>query len=162
MGIVFPLPPATVVRVDGNFHELPWSWRLFVLLEIICAWHTPLNFHIWISEGQGQSAELRRGLGQSNWLVWRLRPYTIYGRACAFEGQGWLSDQPCLITFTFHFDLELGGVTPNLCWMVWPYIFLQNLFQKWMEKHLKSSWKTPSSMGTGKEIYILLRFTITH
>ena len=32
-----------------------------MLLEIICAGHTPLNFHIWISEGQGQSAVSKRG-----------------------------------------------------------------------------------------------------
>ena len=25
----------------------------------------------------------------------------------------------------FHFDLELGEVTPNLCWMLW-HIILQN------------------------------------
>ena len=41
MGIVFPLPPTTVVRVDGNFHEFQWVWRLSVQLEIICARHTP-------------------------------------------------------------------------------------------------------------------------
>ena len=49
----YSLPPATAVRVDGNYHEFPWFWRLSVLLENICAGHTPLNFHIWTSEGQG-------------------------------------------------------------------------------------------------------------
>ena len=40
-GNSIPLPTATVVRVDGNFHEFPWVWRLSVQLEIICAGHTP-------------------------------------------------------------------------------------------------------------------------
>ena len=54
----------------------------------------------------------------------------------------------------FHFDLELGEVTPNLCWMVWQiYFYKINSKSEW-----KNVWnpaeKTLSSMGTGKEIYI--------
>ena len=43
----------------------PWVWKLSVQLEIICARHTPLNFHIWISKGQGQSAVLQRTIDLS-------------------------------------------------------------------------------------------------
>ena len=51
----------------------------------------------------------------------------------------------------FHFDLELGEVTPNLCWMIWQmYFYKINPKSKW-----KNVWnpaeKTLSSMGTGKE-----------
>ena len=54
----------------------------------------------------------------------------------------------------FHFDLELGEVTPNLCWIVWQIFFYKiNFKSKW-----KNIWnpaeKTLSSMGTGREIYI--------
>ena len=32
----------------------------------------------------------------------------------------------------FHFDLALGGVTPNLCWMVWQiYFYKINPKSKW-------------------------------
>ena len=32
----------------------------------------------------------------------------------------------------FHFDLELGEVTPNLCWMLWQiYFYKSNPKSKW-------------------------------
>ena len=32
-----------VVKEDGNFHEFPWSWSLFVILENILCWTHPLK-----------------------------------------------------------------------------------------------------------------------
>ena len=83
----------------------------------------PLNFHIWIVEGQGQSADSGRGLGKAIDLS---------------EGQGHIPYMkehvllkvkighltiPSSFFLLFHFDLELGGVTPNLCWIVWQIYF---------------------------------------
>ena len=79
MGIVFPhhlLPQWRLMEISMNFHGFGCylcSWRIYVLDT------SPVNFHIWTSKGQGWTADSRRGLGQSIWLVWWSRPYTIYG-----------------------------------------------------------------------------------
>ena len=54
----------------------------------------------------------------------------------------------------FHFDLELGKVTTNLCWILWQmYFYKISSKSKW-----KNVWnpaeKTMSSRGTGKEILL--------
>ena len=73
-----PLPHATAVRVDGNFHELPWSWRLLVLLENICAGHTPKTSifrHLRVKadqltqgEGYGRAIDLSEGQGHMPYM----------------------------------------------------------------------------------------------
>ena len=63
----------------------------------------PLNFHIWIVEGQGQSADSREGKGEAIDFSEGQGHIIMYGRACPFEGQGWSSDHPVLIPFTLSF-----------------------------------------------------------
>ena len=96
-GNSIPLPHCTAVRGYEIFHDISMgfgdylcSWRLFVPR------HTTQNFHIWISKGQDQSAVLQReaiDLSEGQGHI----PYM--GKACAFEGQGWSSDTPCLHSF---------------------------------------------------------------
>ena len=149
MGIVFPchlLPWWGLMEISMNFHGLGGylcCWGLFVhdtalILPYLEIWRSrPIS---WLKE---RATDLSEGQGHI--------PY-MGGHVCLKVKVGHLTtlSQSLLL---FHFDLEIGGVTPNLCWMVWPYIFLQNLFQKLMEKCLKSSWKTLSSMGTESIVY---------
>ena len=131
-GNCIPLPPSTAVRIDGNFNEFPWFWRLSVQLGIICARHTPLNFHIWISKGQDQSADLREKARAKQLTCLKVKPiYHIWENMCFWRSRLviWPPLSPsCLL---FHFDLELGGVTPNLCWIVDKYIYKINSKSKW-------------------------------
>ena len=61
METVFPLPPCTVVRGYGIFHDISMGLEtIWVVGEYLC-WTNLQNFHIWISKGQGQSAVLQRG-----------------------------------------------------------------------------------------------------
>ena len=61
-GNSIPLPPATTVRVDGNFHEFPWVWKLFVLLENVG--HLKVKaFQLTRGEGYGRAIDLSEGQG---------------------------------------------------------------------------------------------------
>ena len=106
MGIVFPchlLLQWGLMEISMNFHGFGGylcSWRLFVLYT------PPKTSLIWTPEGQGWSADSMWRLWQGNWLIWRSRPYAIYGNPCAFEGQGWSSDHPGSIICLFHSDLN--------------------------------------------------------
>ena len=46
-GNSIPSPPTFAVNVDGNFHAFPWLGDNYLIFENICAWHTPLIYHIW-------------------------------------------------------------------------------------------------------------------
>ena len=107
----------------------PWVWRLSGKLEIICARHTPLNFHIWISKGKGQSAVLQRG--QLTCLKVKAI-FHIWESMCFWRSR-LVIWPPCLHSFYSHFDLKLGEVTPNLCWMLWQMYFYKI--------YSKSKWK---------------------
>ena len=153
------MPPATAVRADANFHTFPWSWRLFVLLEIICVWHTPLNFHTWISEGQDQSAVSRRG--QLTCL--KVKAIFHIWESMCFGRPRLVIWPPCLNSFYSFILIWNLEKSHQICarWFGHVYFYKINSKSEW-EKHLKSSWKPLSSMGTGKGIYILLKLAITH
>ena len=102
MGIIFPchfLLWWGLMEISMNFHgfgDYLCCWRLFVL-------ETSPKLPYWTPDGQGWSADSRWRLWQGDWLIWRSRPYAIYGKPCAFEGQGWSSDHPVSIPFTLSF-----------------------------------------------------------
>ena len=138
-----PLPPATVVRVVGNFHEFPWVWRLSVQLENICAGHTPKTSifqHLRVKadqltwgEGYGRVIDPSEGQGHMPYMENHVFLKVKLGHLTTLSQ----------FLLLFHFDLELGGVTPNLCWMAW-----QIYFYKIYSKSKKENVWNPAEKNT--------------
>ena len=99
-GNSIPLPHCTVVRGYGIFHDISMGLETIWVVGRIFVLDTPPKTSI---SGYLKVKASLLSHGEDNWLVWRSRPYTIYGKACAFEGQGWSSDHPASIPFTLSF-----------------------------------------------------------
>ena len=159
-GIVFPDHPLSWSRwMDGNFHAFSWfegylwSWRIYVQ-------DTPPKYSIY---GQPK-------VKADSWLGWQAKADLLTGS----EGQGhfhiWkkmdilkvkdghltlLAYLPIALSLIWKYD----GATPNLWQSVWQTIYF---IQSKMRKTSGFRRKQVSSMGTGKQFYILLRLAITH
>ena len=135
----------------------PWVWRLSGQMEIICARHTPWNFHIWTPKSQGWSAVLQWRIWQGNWLVWRSKPYTLNGMPCAFEGQGWSPDHPgsrhCLI----HSDLKSPwSYNKSVPALSRPVLF-QNLMKMWRKKVWEIKRKQCFQWAQVRKFYLIVK-----
>ena len=153
-----PLPPCTTVRGYGIFHDISRGLEtIWVVGEYLCMPH-PLKLPYF---GYLKVKAIQMSSGEGTWHVWRSRPYTIYGNACAF-GRFWKVKVGHLTTLSpflwlFHFDLELGEVTPNLCWILLQmYFYKINPKSKW-ENVLNPAEKHCLLWAQIRKIYIFVK-----
>ena len=85
-----------------RFGDFLGGWRIFVLAH-------PWNCHIWTPKVHRLISCLTLGIWQGNWLVWRSRPYTLYGKTCASGRSRLVTWPPGSRHFLFHSD-------PNSPW----------------------------------------------
>ena len=125
MGIVYPyhfLLWWGLMGISMNFHgfgDYLFCWRLFVL-------DTPPKTSIFgylrikadqLTQGEGYGRVTDSSEGQGH------MPYVVNHVLLKVKVGHLTTLSPSLLLF--HFDLELGEVTPNLCWMVWQIYFFK-------------------------------------
>ena len=157
-----PLPHCTAVRGYGIFHDVSMGLETIWAVGDYLCWTHPLKFHIWTPKGQGWSVVSWWRIWQDNWLVWRSRPYTLYGKPCAFEGQSWSSDHPgsrhCLI----HSGLNSPWCNNKSVPALFRPALFQNLIKMWRKTVLEIKRKQCLQWAWVRKFHLILKVGYYH